>query len=217
LPCCCCSNTHGTRSWPLASREQPPSGIYTTTWDSSQFGRDVGLVALHGLRPPPLRGLSPVSATIPSVNRRRFMGDKPRNKNAWPAIAFAAATRQSLPPTGRLPQNHSCWPWKRRLAHDQPRISSSIASCACHSPRASNHRSSSATARRGPDGASSAEYLGGSRSGIMWYTHAASHGTVRSARCRHRLAHRLRVRRLRPASFCRRCRLVPPPDRKSTR
>src|SRR5690606_25582133 len=36
LPCCCCSNTHGTRSWPLASREQPPSGIYTTTWDSSQ-------------------------------------------------------------------------------------------------------------------------------------------------------------------------------------
>src|SRR5690606_37039472 len=35
LPCCCCSNTHGTRSWPLASREQPPSGIYTTTWDSS--------------------------------------------------------------------------------------------------------------------------------------------------------------------------------------
>src|SRR5690606_3948178 len=37
LPCCCCSNTHGTRSWPLASREQPPSGIYTTTWDSSPF------------------------------------------------------------------------------------------------------------------------------------------------------------------------------------
>src|SRR5690606_19578188 len=36
LPCCCCSNTHGTRSWPLASREQPPSGIYTTTWDSSE-------------------------------------------------------------------------------------------------------------------------------------------------------------------------------------
>src|SRR5690554_4576375 len=35
LPCCCCSHTHGTRSWPLASREQPPSGIYTTTWDSS--------------------------------------------------------------------------------------------------------------------------------------------------------------------------------------
>src|SRR5690606_8823930 len=38
LPCCCCSNTHGTRSWPLASREQPPSGIYTTTWDSSTAG-----------------------------------------------------------------------------------------------------------------------------------------------------------------------------------
>src|SRR5690606_11463102 len=37
LPCCCCSNTHGTRSWPLASREQPPSGIYTTTWDSSRL------------------------------------------------------------------------------------------------------------------------------------------------------------------------------------
>src|SRR5690606_30167202 len=37
LPCCCCSNTHGTRSWPLASREQPSSGIYTTTWDSSRI------------------------------------------------------------------------------------------------------------------------------------------------------------------------------------
>src|SRR5690606_27411551 len=43
LPCCCCSNTHGTRSWPLASREQPPSGIYTTTWDSNVFSADIAV------------------------------------------------------------------------------------------------------------------------------------------------------------------------------
>src|SRR5690606_32947921 len=43
LPCCCCSHTHGTRSWPLASREQPPSGIYTTTWNSSSTPKLSGL------------------------------------------------------------------------------------------------------------------------------------------------------------------------------
>src|SRR5690606_30042364 len=52
LPCCCCSNTHGTRSWPLVSGEQPPSGIYTTTWDSSRG--DTSSTS-RAVRRPPIR------------------------------------------------------------------------------------------------------------------------------------------------------------------
>lgn len=101
-------------------------------------------------------------------------------------------------------QYHQCRPPRRTLAHAQPHNSPSARSFAHNASNAFSHRSSSATTRRDSGSASPAESSGSPLCGFAVTDRLANHGTASSARHRHRLVQRFRVRRLRPASSSRR-------------